>query len=190
MSEKVLSDTDGTDSERAILGAEEIRRSLTRIAHEILERNEGADGLVLIGLHTRGVPLAARLSELIEQFEGTKPPVGRLDIALYRDDLSVGANPVMRPTNVPASIEGSLVVLVDDVLFTGRSVRAAMDAVTDFGRPRRIQLAVLVDRGHRELPIKADYVGKNMPTSRDEKVHVRVTETDGRDEVVVSRGGP
>lgn len=184
LSGKVQSDIDNANSERTILGPEEIRRSLTRIAHEILERNGGGADLVLIGIHTRGVPLAARLADLIGQFEGKKPPVGGLDISLYRDDLLARASPVMRSTDLPASIEASLVVLVDDVLFTGRTIRAAMDALTDFGRPRQIHLAVLVDRGHRELPIKADYVGKNIPTSLTERVCVRLAEIDRSDEVV------
>lgn len=172
---------------RPILSAEEIRRALSRIAHEVLERNGGAGEIVLVGLHTRGVPLAHRLATWIEEFEGTRPPVGALDIGLYRDDFSGGIRPFMRPTDIPDSVEGRLVVLVDDVLFTGRTIRAAMDALTDIGRPRQIQLAVLIDRGHRELPVRADYVGKNVPTSRDEEVLVRVKEIDGSDEVVISR---
>ena len=174
---------------RIALDAEAIRRALTRIAHEILERNGGVDGVVLIGLHTRGFPLAQRLAASIEEFEGKETPVGAMDIGLYRDDVSGGARPMMRRTDIPVNIEGQRVVLVDDVLYTGRSIRAAMDALTDFGRPREIQLAVLVDRGHRELPIRADYVGKNMPTSIDEEVVVRMAEIDGRDEVVLVRKG-
>ena len=173
-----------------MLGAEEVRRALTRIAHEILERNRGADEVILVGLHTRGVPIADRLSSLIESFEGIRPPVGRLDIGLYRDDLIGRPKPLVRPTEIPEPIEGKVVVLVDDVLFTGRSIRAAMDALMDFGRAQRIQLAVLVDRGHRELPIRADYVGKNMPTSRHEAVAVRLSETDGGDEVALVSAGP
>ena len=173
--------------ERKVLGPDEVRRSLTRIAHEILERNRGAEDVVLVGIHTRGVPLARRLSRLIEEFESKAPPVGSLDIGLYRDDLSAGRRPVMRPTDIPVSIEGKPVVLVDDVLYTGRTIRAAMDALTDFGRPSQIQLAVLVDRGHRELPIKADYVGKNIPTANEEEIVVRVAEIDGVDEVVLLR---
>ena len=172
---------------RRILGPDQIRRALTRNAHEILVRNGGAEDVVLVGLHTRGVPLAKRLSRLIGDFEDITPPVGSLDIGLYRDDLSGGAKPVMRPTDIPVGIDGMLTVLVDDVLYTGRSIRAAMDALTDFGRPRRIQLAVLVDRGHRELPIRPDYVGKNTPTSLDEEIKVRLNEIDGVDEVVLSR---
>ena len=175
---------------RTVLGEEEVRRALTRIAHEILERNRGADEVILVGLHTRGVPIADRLSSLIESFEGVRPPVGRLDIGLYRDDLIGRPKPLVRPTEIPEPVEGKVVVLVDDVLFTGRSIRAAMDALMDFGRARRIQLAVLVDRGHRELPIRADYVGKNMPTSRHEAVAVRLSETDGGDEVALVSAGP
>lgn len=160
---------------------------MTRIAHEIVERNGGADRLALIGIHTRGVPLAKRLSDRIAGIEGNRPAVGALDIGLYRDDVSSGAKPLMRPTMIPTTIEGLLVVLVDDVLYTGRSIRAAMDALTDFGRPSRVQLAVLVDRGHRELPIRPDYVGKNLPTQRDEEVNVCLDEADGKDEVLLAR---
>ena len=172
-----------------VLDAEAIRRALTRIAHEILERNGGVEGVVLIGLHTRGLPLAERLAASIKEFEGEALAVGAVDIGLYRDDVSGGARPMMRRTDIPVNIDGQRVVLVDDVLYTGRSIRAAMDALTDFGRPREIQLAILVDRGHRELPIRADYVGKNMPTSIDEEVVVRMTEIDGKDEVVLGRKG-
>ena len=174
---------------RAILTSDEIRRALTRIAHEILERNGGAEDVVLVGIHTRGVPLAQRLSKWMKEFENADVPVGELDISLYRDDLSEGARPVMRPTVIPVDIQGRRVVLVDDVLYTGRSIRAAMDALTDLGRPREIQLAVLVDRGHRELPIRADYVGKNVPTSLDEEIRVRLTEADKVEEVVLLRKG-
>ena len=174
---------------RPILSSEQLRRALTRIAHEVLERNGGAGEVVLVGIHTRGGPLARRLAGLIEQFEGVSPPVGALDIGLYRDDLASGPRPPMRPTDMPA-IEGKVVVLVDDVLYTGRTIRAAMDALTDFGRPRRVQLAALVDRGHRELPIRPDYVGKNVPTSQDEEVQVRTLETDGVDEVLLLRRTP
>ena len=171
------------------LDADDVRRSLTRIAHEVLERNTGAVDMVLVGIHTGGLPLAARLAALIQEFEGAAPPVGSLDIGLYRDDLAAGRRPAMRPTDIPVSVEGRLVVLVDDVLYTGRTIRAAMDALTDFGRPRSIQLAVLVDRGHRELPIRADYVGKNVPTADDESIVVRVSEIDGVDEVLLLREG-
>ena len=171
----------------SILSSDEIRRALTRIAHEILERNRGADNLVLIGMHTRGVPLARRLGRAIEEFEGRRVAVGELDIGLYRDDVAGGVRPVMKRTEIPVDIEGQRVVLVDDVLYTGRSIRAAMGALNDFGRPREIQLAVMVDRGHRELPIRADYVGKNVPTSLDEEVEVRLVEVDGTDEVALVR---
>ena len=179
----------GIPGTRKILTQEEVRRALARIAHEILERNSGADGLVIVGMHTRGVPIAQRLAHLMDEFEGVEVATGALDIALYRDDTSGGARPMMRLTDIPVDIQGRTVVLVDDVLFTGRSIRAAMDALNDFGRPSQIQLAVLVDRGHRELPIRADYVGKNVPTSRDEDVDVRLTEIDGIDEVLISRKG-
>ena len=172
---------------RKILTNDEVRRALTRIAHEILERNGGAEGLVLVGMHTRGVPIAQRLAELMDDFEGESVPTGALDIGLYRDDTTGGSRPMMRLTEIPVDIQNRAVVLVDDVLFTGRSIRAAMDALNDFGRPSQIQLAVLVDRGHRELPIRADYVGKNVPTSRDEDVDVRLIEIDGVDEVLISR---
>ena len=174
-------------SEKVILYEEDIRRALTRIAHEIVERNRGCERLVFVGLLTRGVPLARRLARSIAQFEGVEVPVGELDIGLYRDDLSLGVQPQIRRTEVPTDVKGKHVVLVDDVLYTGRSIRAAMDAIIDLGRPQFIQLAVLVDRGHRELPIRADYVGKNLPTSRDEDVAVRLKEIDGRDEVVIVR---
>ena len=175
--------------DRIILTTDEVRRALVRIAHEILERNGGAQDLVLVGLHSRGVPLAWRLAGLIAEYEGADLPVGALDIGLYRDDASSGLRPVMRLTDIPVDIHGRRVVLVDDVLYTGRTIRAAMDALTDFGRPTEIQLAVLVDRGHRELPITADYVGKNVPTALDEEVGVRVEEIDGADQVVLLRGG-
>lgn len=178
-----------TQKARRILTSDEIRRALVRISHEILERNGGAEGIVLIGMHTRGVPIAKRIAEYIKEFESHSVPVGALDIGLYRDDVSEGARPLMRPTDIPVDIQGERVVLVDDVLFTGRTVRAAMDALNDFGRPREIQLAVLVDRGHRELPIRADYVGKNVPTSLDEDVEVHVLEIEGQDEVVILRKG-
>ena len=174
---------------KRVLGPEQIRRAITRIAHEVLERNGGAEGLYLVGLHTRGVPLAKRLSASVSKIEDTALTLGTLDIGLYRDDLSGGARPVMRATDIPETVEGRVVVLVDDVLYTGRTIRAAMDALTDFGRPSRIQLAVLVDRGHRELPIRPDYVGKNVPTSLDEAVKVRLKETDGEDEVLLLKRG-
>lgn len=173
-------------SERVLLNAEDMRRAITRIAHEIVEANRGTANLVLIGIRTRGVPLAERLAAAIEQFEGERVPVGSLDIALYRDDLATrGASVQMSPSEIPGDISGKRVVLIDDVLFTGRSVRAALDALIDFGRPQRIQYAALIDRGHRELPVRADYVGKNIPTARSDDVQVRLKETDGRDEVVL-----
>lgn len=175
-------------AEKLLMSQDEIRRALSRIAHEILERNRGIDGLVLVGMHTRGVPLAQRLAERVRQFEGTEVPVGALDIRLYRDDLPVRGLASNPSTDIPVSIAGRKVVLVDDVLFTGRSIRAAMDALMDLGRPCLIQLAVLVDRGHRELPVRADYVGKNIPTSLDERVEVRLTEVDGNDAVVLQDG--
>ena len=171
-----------------ILDAEGIRRALTRIAHEILERNQGPEKVVLVGLRRRGVPLASRLAALIRQFEGVDVPVGQLDITMYRDDLGLrGTQPEMHPTSMPHDVTERSVVLVDDVLYTGRTVRAALDAILDYGRPRQIQLAVLVDRGHRELPIRPDYIGKNVPTARHEEIAVRLEETDGRDEVVLMR---
>ena len=172
-----------------LLGADEIRRALTRIAHEVLERNRGSTDIVFVGLHTRGVPLALRISALISEFEHLDPPpVGSLDIGLYRDDVSVTQHQ-MRPTDLPVVIDDRLIILVDDVLFTGRSIRAAMDALNDFGRPRQIQLAVLIDRGHRELPIRADYIGKNVPTSIEEEVLVNLKETDDTDEVRLAKRG-
>jgi pyrimidine operon attenuation protein/uracil phosphoribosyltransferase len=176
-----------SDSERVILSADDMRRALTRIAHEILERNAGPDGLVLIGLHTRGVPLAQRLTATITRLEHTTVPVGQLDITLHRDDLRSRSIRPVRVSQIPMSVDGMVVVLVDDVLYTGRTARAALDALIDFGRPRKVQLAVLIDRGHRELPIRADYVGKNVPTAHDELILVRLCETDGRDEVVLRR---
>jgi pyrimidine operon attenuation protein/uracil phosphoribosyltransferase len=174
---------------KIILSEDEIRRALTRIAHEILERNGGAEGVVLVGIHSKGLPLAQRLGQSIKEFEGAHIPVGALDIGLYRDDLSGGKRPLMRPTSIPVDIQGKRVVLVDDVLYTGRTIRAAMDALNDFGRPQAIQLAVLVDRGHRQLPIRADYVGKNVPTAMDEEVKVHLAEIEGVDEVVLLRKG-
>nr|WP_245779707.1 bifunctional pyr operon transcriptional regulator/uracil phosphoribosyltransferase PyrR [Desulfoscipio geothermicus] len=169
-----------------IIDKDGIRRALTRIAHEIIERNKGTEDLVLIGIRRRGVPLARRLAEKIRAIEGSRVPVGILDITLYRDDLStLSHQPVVRQTEVNFPIKGKKVILVDDVLFTGRTIRAALDAVIDLGRPRNIQLAALIDRGHRELPIRADYVGKNVPTSRRESVAVHLEETDGVDEVVI-----
>jgi pyrimidine operon attenuation protein/uracil phosphoribosyltransferase len=160
-------------------------RALTRIAHEILEKNDGAKDLAFVGLRTRGVTLAQRLAAKIARIDGTTLPVGTLDITLYRDDLDLRGAPVVRGTDIPFSIKNKTVVLVDDVLFTGRTIRAALDALIDLGRPRSIQLATLIDRGHRELPIRPDYVGKNLPTSRRESVAVRLKEHDGEDRVVI-----
>jgi pyrimidine operon attenuation protein/uracil phosphoribosyltransferase len=167
-----------------------IRRALTRIAHEIIEKNKGVENLVIIGIKTRGIYLARRLAERIEQFEGVKLPVGELDITMYRDDLSYRTHdqqPILKGSNIPVDINGMKVVLVDDVLYTGRTVRAGLDALMDAGRPQAIQLAVLVDRGHRELPIRPDYVGKNIPTSKLEKVSVELVEVDGIDQVSISQ---
>lgn len=162
-------------------------RALSRIAHEVTERNQGTDKLALIGIQRRGVPLAKRLAERILSFEGVQVPVGILDITFYRDDLSLlDDHPLVKDTDIPFPISGMDMVMVDDVLYTGRTARAAMDAIMDIGRPRTIQFAVLIDRGHRELPIRADYVGKNVPTSQDEVVHVCVTEVDDRDEVLIA----
>ncbi len=173
-----------------LMDAAEVRRALTRIAHEILERNKGAGDLVLVGIAARGDDLARRLAAEIERIEGTRVPVGVLDITFYRDDIGLRAEaPEVHETRVEADITGKVVVLVDDVLYTGRTVRAAMDALVDLGRPRAIQLAVLVDRGHRELPIRADFVGKNVPTRRDELVRVAVAEVDGEDGVFVEEPG-
>jgi len=169
-----------------IVEADGLRRIVTRIAHEIVERNRGVDDLVLVGIRRRGVPIAARLAQKIGEFEGKVPAQGSLDITLYRDDLSMVAHqPVVGATEIPVDINGKVVVLVDDVLYTGRTVRAAMDALIDFGRPRSIQLAVVIDRGHRELPIRADFVGKNVPTSKKEVIGVKLTEIDGVDSVVI-----
>jgi pyrimidine operon attenuation protein/uracil phosphoribosyltransferase len=168
-----------------VLDDSALDRALTRIAHEILERNAGAKDLAFVGLRTRGVTLAQRLCQKIARIDGTQVPVGTLDIALYRDDLGMRGAPVVRGTEIPFSIKDKTVILVDDVLFTGRTVRAALDALIDLGRPRMIQLAVLVDRGHRELPIRPDYIGKNLPTSKRESVAVRLREHDGEDRVVI-----
>jgi len=173
-------------SEKIVMTAEDIRRTLARIAHEIIERNKSTSHLVLVGLHTRGVPLAKRLAQSIEKYENSRLAVGALDFSLYRDDLDPEeAKQTVERTEIPADITGKSVVLVDDVLYTGRSIRAAMDALIDLGRPLSIQLAVLIDRGHREMPIRADYVGKNIPSARHEDIQVRLTETDGVDEVAI-----
>jgi pyrimidine operon attenuation protein / uracil phosphoribosyltransferase len=171
-----------------VMDAERISRALTRIAHEILEHNRGLSNLSLVGVRSRGVPIAQRIAADLRKIAGEEIAVGALDITLYRDDImgaSVGVQPLVRKTEIPFSIDGRTIVLVDDVLYTGRTTRAALDALTDFGRPKSIQLVALVDRGHRELPIKADYVGKNVPTSREESVQVKLRELDGVDEVVL-----
>jgi len=171
---------------KIIMTADDIRRTLARIAHEIIERNRDMSGVILVGMRTRGVPLAKRLADNIKIFEGTEVPVGALDISLYRDDLdSRELSPLLHATSMPTNIDNKTIVLVDDVLFTGRSTRAALDALIDLGRPSTIQLAVLVDRGHRELPIRADYIGKNIPSSRNEKIKVELTETDTKDQVAI-----
>ena len=171
-----------------VMDADRISRALTRIAHEIVERNRGVENVALVGVRSRGVPLARRLAKALQDITGDQVPTGALDITLYRDDLmrhAVGPQPQVRRTEIPFSIDDRMIILVDDVLYTGRTTRAALDALIDFGRPRAIQLVALVDRGHRELPIKADYVGKNIPTSRHESVQVRVHELDGADEVLL-----
>jgi pyrimidine operon attenuation protein/uracil phosphoribosyltransferase len=168
-----------------VLDAAALDRALTRIAHEILERNDGAKNLAFVGLRTRGVTLAQRLAAKLAAIDGTTLPVGTLDITLYRDDLDMRSTPVIRGTDIPFSIKNKTVVLVDDVLYTGRTIRAALDALIDLGRPTMIQLAILVDRGHRELPIRPDFVGKNLPTSRRESVAVRLREHDHEDRVVI-----
>jgi pyrimidine operon attenuation protein / uracil phosphoribosyltransferase len=174
---------------KAVLTPEEIRRALTRIAHEVLERTHGGAGVVLLGIPTRGFYLARRLAERIGEFEPAPPPVGSLDVTMHRDDLRLRPTRALQRTQVPpGGVDGKTVVLVDDVLFSGRTIRAALDALNDLGRPRAVQLAVLVDRGHRELPIRADYVGKNLPTAHREKVRVRLTEIDGEDSVRLGEG--
>jgi pyrimidine operon attenuation protein/uracil phosphoribosyltransferase len=171
-----------------VMDADRMSKTLTRIAHEILERNRGIEELALVGIQTRGVHLARRLAHTIRGINGYDVPTGSLDITLYRDDLmrhAVGAQPVIRSTDIPFSIDDRRILLVDDVLYTGRTIRAALDALIEFGRPRAIQLVVLIDRGHRELPIKADYVGRNVPTAATQSVQVRLVEADGRDEVEI-----
>ncbi|MFA7468463.1 MAG: bifunctional pyr operon transcriptional regulator/uracil phosphoribosyltransferase PyrR [Desulfotomaculaceae bacterium] len=169
-----------------IMDAEQIRRALTRIAHEIIERNKGVENLAFVGIRSRGVPLAERLAAKVKQYEEKNIEVGILDITLYRDDLDkIEHKPIVLQTDVPFPVNNKKIVLVDDVIYTGRTVRAALDAIIDLGRPQSIQLAVLVDRGHRELPIRADYVGKNVPTSKKEDVSVLLLETDGEDGVVI-----
>jgi pyrimidine operon attenuation protein/uracil phosphoribosyltransferase len=175
-----------------VMDADRIGRTLARIAHEILERNKGVEDLALVGVRRRGVPLARRLARLLRDIAGAEVPTGALDITLYRDDLMrspVAPQPLVRRTEIPFSIDSRKILLVDDVLYTGRTTRAALDALIDFGRPKAIQLIVLVDRGHRELPIKADYVGKNLPTSPEQSVQVRLREVDEVDEVLLQEGG-
>src|SRR6201988_4810222 len=180
----------GGEGWKAVLTPEEIRRALTRIAHEILERTHGGEGIVLLGIPTRGVYLARRLAARIGEFEGAPAPVGSLDVTMHRDDRRLRPARALQRTEVPPSgVDGKIVVLVDDVLFSGRTVRAALDALNDLGRPRAVQLAGLVARGHRELPIRADYVGKNLPTSQREVVHVLLTEVDAQDAVMISGEG-
>jgi pyrimidine operon attenuation protein/uracil phosphoribosyltransferase len=174
-------------AESIIMSEQDVRRVIVRIAHEIVENNRGCEDLVFVGMRTRGVPLAERLAAAIREFEGEEVSVGALDIGLYRDDLSArGVDVHIKPSELPTDIADKRVVLVDDVLYTGRSIRAALDALIDYGRPQRIQLAVLVDRGHRELPIRADFVGKNIPTSHRDDVQVMLREIDGDDRVVIT----
>ena len=176
-------------SDRVVLDGDDLSRTLVRIAHEIVEKNPGSDRLALVGIHTRGALLGHRLHALVGELTGSEVPLGDLDISFYRDDVnarSPGAQPVVHASHLDFDLDGRTVVLVDDVLYTGRTVRAAIDALFDYGRPRRVQLAVLADRGHRELPIRPDYVGKNLPTARGERVNVRVEEIDGVDDVTIS----
>jgi pyrimidine operon attenuation protein/uracil phosphoribosyltransferase len=173
---------------RQIMTADDVRRALIRISHEIVEKHGGVDGLALVGIQTRGVPLAERLATAISENEGVRPTVGSLDIRFHRDDVASGARtPHVKGTDLPFPLESSTLVIVDDVLYTGRTIRAALDALVELGRPKAVRLAVLVDRGHRELPIRADHVGKNVPTSRDERIRVHLAETDEADEVVSER---
>jgi pyrimidine operon attenuation protein / uracil phosphoribosyltransferase len=171
---------------RVVLSSADMARALTRISHEILESNKGPDGLILLGIPTRGVTLAHRIARLIEEFGDAPVPVGALDVTMYRDDLHRNPTRAPRPTQIPpGGIDGRVVVLVDDVLFSGRSIRAALDALQDIGRPAAVRLATLIDRGHRQLPIRPDFVGKNLPSARDERVNVRLDEVDGREEVTI-----
>ena len=173
---------------KEVVDAVTMKRALTRISYEIIERNKGMQDIVLVGIKTRGIYIAQRLAERLKQLEDIDVPVGELDITLYRDDVKDMEEPELHSSDVPVSIEGKEVILVDDVLYTGRTIRAAMDAVMDLGRPRKISLAVLVDRGHRELPIRADYVGKNIPTSKTEEIIVEMEERDGADRIMISKG--
>jgi pyrimidine operon attenuation protein / uracil phosphoribosyltransferase len=182
-----------TEPEKVVLDRDDLRRTLVRIAHEVVEKNPGGERLALVGIHTRGAVLASRLHTLVGELSGSEVPLGDLDISFYRDDIDSrepGAQPVVHASHLDFDLEGRTVVVVDDVLFTGRTVRAAIDALFDYGRPARIQLAVLVDRGHRELPIRPDYVGKNLPTSRTQRVNVKVEEADGVDEVSIGDARP
>ena len=192
LSEAALPTATGADLElkARVMEPEEVRRALTRIAHEIVERNKGTDDLVIVGIRTRGAPLADRIAKAIASFEGVDLPSGALDVTLYRDDVGIRSPRNLEATTVPADLDGRVVVLVDDVLYTGRTIRAAFDALLDLGRPRAIRLAVLVDRGHRELPIRADHVGKNLPTSAGEIVKVTVEEIDGEDAVLIGNRTP
>jgi len=186
-----MSPSAGDDATRVVLDAPQIQRALARIAHEIVERNKGVAGLGIVGIRSRGDLIAHRLQQEIARLEGDEVPIGAIDVTLYRDDITRGADHhLVQITEIPWEVDGRTVLLVDDVLFTGRTTRAALDALMDFGRPRAIQLAVLVDRGHRELPIRADYVGKNLPTQRAEDVLVRLSESDGIDEVAIRPAGP
>jgi len=181
-------DTNETTNQTVIMDDKTINRVLMRISHEILEKNKGIENVVLVGIRTRGVPLAERIASFIETIEGKRPPVGVLDITLYRDDLSkLSYQPIVGPTELPVDITDKVIILVDDVLYTGRTIRAALDAIMDIGRPKSIGLAVLIDRGHRELPIRADYVGKNVPTSSKEIVSVCIKEVDNSDKVVLKK---
>ena len=182
---------EGLKEKAVILDAPAIRRMLTRIAHEIVERNRGTGDLILVGIRRRGVPLARRIQQKIREFEGAEVPLGMLDITLYRDDLqTISHAPVVRTTEIPVDVENRIIILVDDVLYTGRTARAALDELIDFGRPRSIQLAVLIDRGHRELPIQADYVGKKVVTSPQDEVTVFFREVDGQDRVIIQEKIP
>lgn len=172
---------------KEVVDAVTMKRALTRITYEIIERNRGIDDLVLVGIKTRGIYIAQRIAERLKQLEGVEVPVGELDITLYRDDKKSDEDPEIHSSDIPIAIDGKEVILIDDVLFTGRTIRAALDAIMDFGRPRRISLAVLVDRGHRELPIRADFVGKNIPTALSEQIIVEMEESDGSDRIMINK---
>lgn len=188
-SENASSENPGSENSSAVLDERDISRALTRITHEILERNRDSRDIVLLGIPTRGVPLAARIADRMSQVEGRSMASGALDVTMYRDDLRMQPARALEPTDIPTDIDGKTVVLVDDVLYSGRTIRAALDTIGDIGRPRAVQLAVIVDRGHRELPIRADFVGKNLPTSQSETVRMSVREIDGGDEVVIAPVG-